>query len=181
MIEAWYAIQVRPRYEMISRQALEGKGYQVFLPTYQQRVPCKGAQSSSREEFLFRGYLFCRLMADSTGKMVTTPGVIRVLGCGGKATPIPDGEISDMQRLIQSGMPRQPWRYLPAGSMVRIEQGPLAGLTGILVSCEKDRRLVISVTLLQRSVAAVLEETTTLTRLGPVFRERSLDCQRVAR
>jgi len=106
--------------------------------------------------------------------MVTTPGVIRVLGCGGKATPIPDGEISDMQKLIKSGMPRQPWRYLPAGSIVRIEEGPLAGLTGVLVSCEKDRRLVISVTLLQRSVAAILDETTIVTRLNPVIRSVGL-------
>jgi hypothetical protein len=40
---------------------------------------------------------------------------------------------------------------------VRIEDGPLAGLEGILVETPKRQRVVVSLTLLRRSVAVAIE------------------------
>jgi transcription antitermination factor NusG len=47
----------------------------------------------------------------------------------------------------------QPWPYLTAGDRVRLEDGPLAGIEGILLREKTQCRVVVSVELLQRSVA----------------------------
>jgi len=83
-----------------------------------------------------------------------TPGVIQVVGIGKSPVPVDDAEIVALQTAVQSGLPRQPWPFLQIGKRVRVEYGPLCGLEGILVDFKGRHRLVLSATLLQRSVAA---------------------------
>jgi hypothetical protein len=73
--------------------------------------------------------------------------------------PIADAEVVALQTAVQSGLPREPWPFLQIGQKVRIECGPLYGLEGILTGLKGHHRLVLSVTLLQRSVAVQVEES----------------------
>jgi transcription antitermination factor NusG len=84
---------------------------------------------------------------------VVTPGVLQVVGCGRTPTPIEDGEIQAIQVAVASGISGQPWPYLEVGERVRIHTGKLSGIEGILVNFKGNHRVVLSVTLLQRSVA----------------------------
>jgi hypothetical protein len=63
---------------------------------------------------------------------------------------------------------KQPWRFLPCGARVRVENGPLAGVVGVLVSEPESRRLIVSISILQRSIAAVLDDDTQLAALQNV-------------
>ncbi len=157
----WYALQTRPGQERLSQRVLVAKGYEAFLPTFN---ICKTRKDRNVdvEKVLFPGYVFCRFSNDAVGMMITTPGVIRIVGCGPRGSPITEVEISSIQRLIRAGIARQPWQYLPVGCRVRIQSGPLMGIEGIIVSGPGSRRLIVTVTLLQRSVAAVLEDGTAL-------------------
>lgn len=76
---------------------------------------------------------------------------------GGTPAPVSDGEIAAIRKAVQSGLEVGPWPYLHVGHRVRIEDGPLAGVEGILVEIKSRRKLVVSVTLLQRSVAVELD------------------------
>ena len=154
----WYALQVRPFHERMSEKILTEKGYDTFLPTYVRRA--SGRESKDRELALFPGYIFCRFMSETNGKILTTSGVIRVVGIGKQPVPVPDQEIEHVRAVIQSGLPQQPWRSLPQGSRVRIESGPMQSLEGVLVSCGTGRRLVVTITILQRSVGVELDSTT---------------------
>ena len=58
-----------------------------------------------------------------------------------------------IQIAVASGVPGQPWPYLEVGEKVRIHTGKLSGLEGILVNFKGNHRVVLSVSLLQRSVA----------------------------
>jgi transcription antitermination factor NusG len=78
---------------------------------------------------------------------------LQVVGCGRTPTPIEDREILAIQTAVASGVPGQPWPYLEVGEKVRIHTGKLSGLEGILVNFKGNHRVVLSVTLLQRSVA----------------------------
>ena len=51
----------------------------------------------------------------------------------------------------------EPWPFLRVGQRVAIESGSLAGLEGILQQVRKTCRLVVSVNLLQRSVAVEVD------------------------
>ena len=153
----WYAVQVRPRREKIIATALRSKGYEDFLPLYSMRRVWSD-RIARIEAPLFPGYVFCRFdLAGRRLPVLKTPGVIRLVGTAGVATPIDSGEIAAIQAIARSDLASHPWPYLKVGQRVRIEYGSLAGVEGILIELKKQHRLVVSVTLLQRSVAVDVE------------------------
>jgi len=83
--------------------------------------------------------------------------VIQVVGSNRTPIPVDEHEIDAIQAMVASGIPNQPWPFLAMGDRVRIESGPLSGLEGILVEFKGNHRLVLSVTLLQRSVAVEID------------------------
>ncbi len=89
--------------------------------------------------------------------MLTIPGVLHFVGIGKAPMPVEECEITAIQAAVQSGLVTEPWPFLEVGQRVRLEEGPLAGLEGILVAEAKQERLVVSVTLLKRSVAVTID------------------------
>ena len=71
--------------------------------------------------------------------------------------PVEDAEIQAIQAVVVSGLPNMPWPYLQIGNKVQIDSGPLRGLEGILLEVRASQRLVLSITLLQRSVAVEID------------------------
>jgi transcriptional antiterminator NusG len=152
----WFALQVRSRYESVAATFLHGKGYEWFLPTYWSR-----RQWSDRikkiELPLFPGYLFCRFNPQDRFPILTIPAVISIVGIAKNPTPVDETEIASLRAVVNSGIPHQPWPYLQVGQRVRIEYGALYGLEGILLHFKGLNRIVVSVTLLQRSVAVEID------------------------
>lgn len=148
----WFALQVRTRVERSVALNLQLQGYEWLLPTYKARRRWSD-RIKDVELPLFPGYLFCRFDPEQRFPIVKTPGVIQVVGIGKKPVPVNEAEISAIQTIVRSGLPRQPWPYLILGERVRIEEGALRGLEGILLSLKGQHRIVVSVTLLQRAVA----------------------------
>jgi transcription antitermination factor NusG len=152
----WFALQVRARQEMGVAQFLESKGYTWFLPSFKcRRRLCDRIKVT--EAPLFPGYLFCRFEPQKRLPILTTPGVIQIVGYNRTPIPIEESEINALQILVQSGLPNQPWPFVRVGDRVQIESGPLRGIEGILIAVKAGHRLVISVTLLQRSVAVEID------------------------
>ncbi len=152
----WFALHVRARYENIVAEHLRGKGYEWFLPLYQ----CRRRWSDRIKEIklpLFPGYIFCRFNAQNRLPILTTPGVVQVVGIAGTPIPIDEAEITAIQTVVQSGLPTQPWPFLQIGDRARIDYGPLCGLEGILLAFKGQHRIVLSITLLQRSVAVEID------------------------
>jgi transcriptional antiterminator RfaH len=152
----WFALQVRARHEAGVANFLSGRGYEPFVPMYESR-----RRWSDRIKVvaapLFPGYLFCRFDVNNRLPILTTPGVIQVVGFNRTPIPVEDTEIDAIQSLVASGFPSQPWPFLQAGDRVQIDSGPLRGLEGLLVELKGSHRLVVSVTLLQRSVAVEID------------------------
>lgn len=148
----WYAVQCWLRKESMIAAQLEGQGFECFLPKYKSLREWSDRKKEV-EQPLFPGYLFCRFDYTQRRPVVVTPGVLQVVGCGRTPTPIEDREMEAIQIAVASGVPGQPWPYLEVGEKVRIHTGKLSGLEGILVNFKGNHRVVLSVTLLQRSVA----------------------------
>jgi transcription antitermination factor NusG len=157
----WFALQTKPRNEKQVERLLTHKGYDCCLPLYRQK-----RRWSDRvievELPLFPMYIFCRFNSSAIGKAISTPGVTRIVGFGGQPAEVEVEEIEALQLLGQSGLLREPWTYIPNGTLIQVETGPLTGAQGIFCSRDDKRRLVISVTLLQRSVAVQLDENTVI-------------------
>src|SRR5437867_5398077 len=152
----WYALQIMARREKLIASALCSKGYEVFLPLY----TCRRRWSDRVKEMqfpLFPGYLFCRFDLYHRLPILKTPGVMQVVRTCGSFDPVDDGEIAAIQAIVLSRLEAQPFPFLQIGQRVCIERGPLQGLEGILVESKMAFRLVVSVTLLQRSVAVEID------------------------
>jgi transcription antitermination factor NusG len=89
--------------------------------------------------------------------VLMTPGVIQIVGVGKTPIPVAEEEISAIRLVGKVGLPTMPWPYLEVGHVVRIEEGPLQGLTGIVLKIKSGLKLVLSVSLLQRSVAVEID------------------------
>jgi transcription antitermination factor NusG len=156
MSEQWYALHVRPRFEKHVQTHLEDKGYEVFYPTY-----TSTRQWSDRVKSLsfplFPGYVFCRFNVHARLPILITPGVNQVVGSGKTPITVDEAELTAIRRVMESGVAAQPWPYLKVGETVQIENGPLEGLMGIVTRIKSSERLVVSVSLLMRSVAVELD------------------------
>jgi transcription antitermination factor NusG len=153
----WYAIRVQAKLEKVASDVLRQKGFEQFLPLYR----AKRVWSDRVKELdlpLFPGYLFCRLdLSERLLPLVTTPGVLGIVSAGRDPVSIPDQEIALVQAVVRSGLPAMPWPALSAGSLVLIERGPLAGVEGLVLDADKKCRLIVSVSMLQRSVAVEIQ------------------------
>jgi transcription antitermination factor NusG len=84
------------------------------------------------------------------------PGVLHFVSAGKIPVEVDADEISAIQAIANSGLLVQPWPFLRAGQTVMIEEGPLRNVTGILTYVDGSPRLVVSISLLQRSVSVTL-------------------------
>jgi transcription antitermination factor NusG len=176
----WFALQVRARQEASVAGQLEGQGYERFLPFYKLRK----RWSDRIKEFdapLFPGYLFCRFNPHDRLPILKTPGVIQIVGFNNVPAAVDETEIASIQRLVSSGIQHQPCAFLAVGDRVRINAGPLLGLEGILTGIKGNHRLVLSVSLLQRSVAVEIDSAfiTQLARPSAVQSDKQNSLDRV--
>ncbi len=152
----WYALAVRPRHERAIAKSLRSKGLEEFSPLYRTRRRwCDRIKELETE--LFPGYVFCRFSYDQRLLVLNTPGVTSIVGFGTRPVPVDDREIEAIRAVVASGLPVQPWTYLRTGQRVRIEQGCLEGVVGIVLRDRDAFRVLINVEILQRTVAVEID------------------------
>jgi transcription antitermination factor NusG len=152
----WWAIQVRPGREHSAAEHLQLRGYETLLPCYVDHRRWSD-RVKKVERALFAGYLFCRLTMDVMSKAVSAPGVIRIVGNSRGPLPIPTAEIDAVRRVVETKLAVSPWPFVRIGQQVRVEAGPLRDLEGTVLATKSGRRLIISIPLLQQSVAVELD------------------------
>jgi transcription antitermination factor NusG len=152
----WYAILTRTNAEKNVSLMLQAQGHQNYLPLYRMR-----SQWSDRKKEidrpLFPGYVFCRLNLDRRQPVLMVPGVLSIVGFGSTFAEVPEDEILAVRSVISSGLAASPWPFLREGERVRILSGALEGVEGILLQNKSEYRVVVSIPLLQRSVAVEIE------------------------
>ena len=152
----WYAIAVKPQAERTVEAILAEKNYETFFP-----VVKRERQWSDRVKQidvpLLPGYVFCRFDGEQRLPIMTTPGVREIVGFGRRAAPIDDGELVALRRVIESGAHVEACEFLTRGDRVEVVGGAMQGLCGILLEIKGSCRVVLSVELLQRSVAVEMD------------------------
>jgi transcription antitermination factor NusG len=151
----WFAVYVRSRHEKSVHTALREKGLESFLPLHTQRRRWAD-RNKSVELPLFSNYVFCRHLPSVRVPILSTPGVIGIVGTRHQPLPISDTEIDALRVVSSSGLPCMPLPEFVVGKNVRVVDGPLAGITGVVTDVRKNS-LVVGVTLLQRSVAVDID------------------------
>ena len=152
----WYALTTKPRLERITASHLRLKGFDELTPTYRVRRRWSD-RFKEIEHQLFPGYVFCRFTYEQRMAVLTTPGVVSVVGFGKTPAAIEDAEIDSIRSILKSGAHARPWPYLRAGQRVRIEGGCLQGVAGTLVRQDDACRVVVNIEILQRAVAVEID------------------------
>ena len=153
---SWFAIHVKSTHEKRVTSLLEYQAYECFLPLYSSRR--RWSDRIKLMEFpLFPGYVFSRFRAFDRLAILKTPSVIGVVSIGSTPAPIDDREIAAIHRVVASGFGLSPHSFVQIGQHGSDNSGSLYGLEGIIADVRKRDQLIVSVTMLQRSVAVEID------------------------
>ncbi|HEY6182503.1 MAG TPA: UpxY family transcription antiterminator [Terriglobales bacterium] len=150
----WYAVSTRSRQEKVAAQFLESAGIPHLLP-----LVTEIRKWSDRKKTisipLFAGYVFVQIPGtnETRVQVLKTPGVVQFVGIRGIPLAISEKEIRDIQSVLSSSIACSPYPFLNIGQRVRIVGGALDQVEGTLVGRGPGTKLVISVQLIQRSLA----------------------------
>ena len=153
----WYASYTSPRHEKHVARQLESQGVQCFLPLYSSSRRWKDRRKVL-ELPLFPGYVFVQIALKDRLRVLRVPGIVHLVSFAGLPHALPDEEIAGLRDgLMRSGR-FEPHPFLRKGCRVRVRSGPMSGTQGILVRRKDQCRIVVSIDLIQRSVAAEVDE-----------------------
>lgn len=149
-------VYTRSRFEQVVKKQLDSKGIGNFLPLYSTVCQWKDRK---QEVFrpLFPGYLFVSVIPAERVDVQRSFGVVNLVGNGQGPVEVAEQQINAIRTFVETGLKCDPHPYLRIGKRVRVIDGPLAGIEGILVRKKNRSLFVISVEMIQRSVSVELE------------------------
>ena len=161
----WYAAYTCAKHEKRVAAELGAREVEHFLPVYRSVRRWKDRRVQL-ELPLFPGYVFVRLALGGRMRVVQIPSVVRLVGFNGLPTALPDTEMEIMRAGLSQNLRAEPHPFLTVGRRVRITGGPFAGLEGILKRKKSNLRVVVSLELIQRSVAVDVDVADVLPKVG---------------
>jgi|SRR5271165_1995607 len=154
---SWYAVQTCARHEKKVQQRFLERSVSSYLPLYETVSRWKDRKVRVQLP-IFPGYIFVNLdLAAERLNVLQVPGVARIVNFGGVASEIPANEIESLRAGLLSGLRVEPHPYLRIGHRARVVSGPFQGLTGILVRKKNQKRFIVSLDLIKRSIAVEVD------------------------
>ncbi|HEY1207855.1 MAG TPA: UpxY family transcription antiterminator [Terracidiphilus sp.] len=169
LAQKWFAVYTSPRHEKRVSQYLGQKEIEHYLPLYRTQRKWRDGSKVTLNLPLFPGYLFVHIRKSERVPVLQVPGVLSLVGgTGRQPASLPEAEIN----ALRSGLPlrrAEPHPLLTVGQRARIRSGALAGKEGVLVRRKNSLRVVLTMELIQRSVAVEVDESEleTLSSEGP--------------
>ena len=150
----WYAVWSRSRHEKMVASALSNAGITNFLPLVTETHRWSDRRKSV-DVPLFPGYVFVQIpnSAEAQLQVRKMSGVVQFVGNQQGAVPIQDKEINDVRAVLEQRVSCSPYPFLQLGQRVRIRGGAFDGIEGVLIGRDSASKLVISIELIQRSLA----------------------------
>lgn len=153
---AWYALYTRHQHEKCVAGTLTGRGFEIFLPLYNALHRWKD-RTKQLALPLFPSYVFVQSSLDRRTDILSVPGVFGFAGSPARPSVIPDIEIEGIRRAMQNNLLIEPHPFLDCGDRVRVVNGPLQDIEGILVRKRNRFRLVLSIEMLGRAAAVEVD------------------------
>lgn len=152
----WYAVYTRPRHEKQVNIRFEERKIECFLPLRETIRQWKDRRKKVKLP-LFNGYIFVKIPLKDRIKVLEVDGVVRLVGFKSEPSPIPDDQIDAVKAFISNSRDLFPVPYLKVGQRVKVINGPLRGVEGILIKKQNQFRLIISIDLIMQSVAVNID------------------------
>lgn len=153
---SWYAVYTRANHEKSVACQLRLRSLESFLPLYERTSHWQDRRVKIQVP-LFSGYVFVRMALEEKLRVLQTPGVVCLVGFSGVPVALSDTEMEALRRSLIGMLRAEPCPYLRVGRRVRLTSGPLQGLEGVLVKKKGGWRFVVSIDLIQRSIAVEVD------------------------
>ena len=153
----WYAAYTNANHEKRVTQQLEKRSVEHFLPLFESARRWKDRRVRLQMP-LFPGYVFVKLALRDRLQLLQIPGVVQLVSFNGHPAALPPEDIQAIRNCLDRGHQVEPHPYLKAGRRVRVMNGPLRGLEGIILRRKNKTRFVLSFELILRSVAVEIDE-----------------------
>jgi transcription antitermination factor NusG len=153
----WFAAYTTSCREKSVVEHCHVRGIDCFLATYRSIRRWKNGCTVNLERPLFPGYVFVRVNHTRRVGVLEVPGVVSIVGAARQPTPLPDADIEALRSGIHL-LKAEPHGYLKVGDKARIRNGPLAGMTGILVRKKNTLRVVLTLELIMKSISVEVDE-----------------------
>lgn len=153
---SWFAVYTSSRHEKWVAKQLCERGLHSFLPLVDKAHHWRKRATVHLELPLFPNYVFVEIAPPQRRVVLQVPGVLGIVGRGHIPCPLPEAEIEMLRLGLELGKV-EPHPYLTTGEQVRIHAGPMAGMEGILVRRKNELRLILTLNLIQRSVAVEID------------------------
>jgi len=148
----WYAVYTCANHEKRVVAELQARAVENFLPLYPSVRRWKDRRV--RLDFpLFPGYVFIHLALQNRLRVLEIPSVVRLVGFNGQPAALPNEEMEILRSGLRQNLLAEPHPLLTVGRRVRITGGPFAGLEGVMKRKKSGLRVVVTLELIQRSVA----------------------------
>ncbi|MDP9024309.1 MAG: UpxY family transcription antiterminator [Candidatus Eremiobacteraeota bacterium] len=152
---SWFVLRLRSRFDFAVRDQLRADSIEEFLPTREETTRWTDRMNVTTRP-LFSGYIFARFDPREASRVRQTRGVVQILSIAQEPVPVPDEVIANLQRIAANPALVECCPYV-AGSTVRVERGPFAGVSGIITRVKGGAVLSIPVEILGRSVSVEID------------------------
>jgi len=153
--ERWYAAYTLPRHEKVVADRLVEQRFESYLPLY----PAMRCWNGRRVEIdlpLFQGYVFVKMLLADRIRILSRPGIIRLVSFNGHPAVLPDEEIERLKTSL-SRWKATPYPFFTAGKQILIRSGPFAGMRGRILRRKGKTRLVVTLELIQSAMLLELD------------------------
>jgi transcription antitermination factor NusG len=167
----WYAVYTNARHEKAVADQLTFKEIEVFLPTIVVVSSWKDRKMKLQKP-AFPGYVFTKICLSKRGRVISVPGVVRILSFNGVPARLDEAEIENIRLCHRRGALMESRPLFGVGERVRVKAGVLEGLEGFVSRCKDERRLIVPLSHINQSLA-VQVDIDLLEPAGEIFRYKA--------
>ena len=150
-IQHWYVAYTLPRHEKAIAHRLALEQIPCFVPLYSETRMWR-QRKVNLELPLLPCYVFVRMLLEAKSRLLSAPGVVRLLTTSGAAVVFPDEEMDALQSSLKTWS-AQPYPFPASGKRVRLKSGPFAGLEGTILRRNGKRKLIVTLDLISSSIS----------------------------
>ena len=150
----WWVAHTKSRNEKALAHDLINREINYFLPM-SWKVRRKSRRTIKSLLPLFSGYVFFCGDENQRLEILRTDRVANLIEV--KNQPQLVDELAQIERVLRTGEPITPHKYLKKGQKCRVIAGPLMGLQGIIVTLKGQTRLVLQVDMLGQAASVEIE------------------------
>lgn len=153
----WYAMMTHARHECKVLKLLQEKSFECFLPLVSEIRQWKDRKQRV-DVPLFSNYLFVRTDMGSVTRLrlLTTPGVLRIVSCGTAPVRVPCEEI-DTIRVALACRSCSAHPTVMIGQRVKVVNGCLSGVEGRVIRSSRPLTIAINIGSIHQAISVQLD------------------------